>query len=286
MRRGHRRGARTGALHAGRTPRTSGRSRDSSGRSRSCPIRSSPSRSGRAFPFPSGVARMTEREQAGMGDRRPSRRRAGRRGGGDDLPAARVIEGEGFDSSDSIPTCTHRRDRAIACGARGSGDPDVHARRGPFRRSRGDERVADRQRGLVGPDGPHRGRTGRACGGRGADEHRDRDAPLSSVHLVRAAAQRGRANTEASFLCRARRSSDGATVGPNGKRDARQRPLPGCRGTARAHVRGAFRSHMIVKGRNRDTAWFSMLDSRMAVATRLPLRVGRRGDGHRLGFAT
>ena len=30
---------------------------------------------------------------------------------------------------------------------------------------------------------------------------------------------------------------------------------------------GVFRQHMIVKGRNRDTAWFSMLDSEMAPAS-------------------
>ena len=35
--------------------------------------------------------------------------------------------------------------------------------------------------------------------------------------------------------------------------DARRAPL-------RFHLEGTFRQHMVVKGRNRDTAWFAMLD--------------------------
>ena len=55
------------ALHAGRRPGHRGvRGSHLGGRGAARSARALP-RSGRAFPFPSGVARMTEREQAGIG---------------------------------------------------------------------------------------------------------------------------------------------------------------------------------------------------------------------------
>lgn len=39
-----------------------------------------------------------------------------------------------------------------------------------------------------------------------------------------------------------------------------ERALPESRARPRVHLRGVFRQHMIVKDRNRDTAWYSLLD--------------------------
>ena len=39
------------------------------------------------------------------------------------------------------------------------------------------------------------------------------------------------------------------------------RLAPGGASATASRYEGIFRQHMIVKGRNRDTAWFSMLDS-------------------------
>jgi RimJ/RimL family protein N-acetyltransferase len=45
---------------------------------------------------------------------------------------------------------------------------------------------------------------------------------------------------------------------------------------------GVFRQHMIVKGRNRDTAWFAMLDHEWpSVRTRLEDSIAERGGGTR-----
>ena len=42
-------------------------------------------------------------------------------------------------------------------------------------------------------------------------------------------------------------------------RSMRHRGAPPC--ATASHFEGIFRQHVIVKGRNRDTAWYSMLDS-------------------------
>ena len=41
---------------------------------------------------------------------------------------------------------------------------------------------------------------------------------------------------------------------------------------------GVFRQHMIIKGRNRDTAWYSMLDDEWPAVQREPRAVARRRD--------
>jgi RimJ/RimL family protein N-acetyltransferase len=73
-------------------------------------------------------------------------------------------------------------------------------------------------------------------------------------------AQRGRANTEVAFLLLGRAFDDLGYRRAEWKCDAMN-----ARSRAAAHrlgftFEGIFRHHMVVKGRNRDTAWFSMLD--------------------------
>ncbi|MFT5088185.1 MAG: RimJ/RimL family protein N-acetyltransferase [Candidatus Latescibacterota bacterium] len=86
----------------------------------------------------------------------------------------------------------------------------------------------------------------------------DRRIELGHIWYV-AAAQRTRANTEAAYLMLAElfalgyRRAEWKCDGLNEKSRAAAQRLG-------FTYEGTFRQHIIVKGRNRDTAWFSMLD--------------------------
>lgn len=83
---------------------------------------------------------------------------------------------------------------------------------------------------------------------------------LGHIWYVRSA-QRGRANTEAAFLLLREAFERWGYRRAEWKCDslnARSRAAAERLGFT---FEGVFRSHMIVKGRNRDTAWFSMLDT-------------------------
>ena len=83
---------------------------------------------------------------------------------------------------------------------------------------------------------------------------------LGHIWYVRSA-QRGRANTEAVFLLLREAFERWGYRRAEWKCDslnARSRAAAERLGFT---FEGVFRSHMIVKGRNRDTAWFSMLDT-------------------------
>ncbi|HEX7247739.1 MAG TPA: GNAT family protein [Actinomycetota bacterium] len=83
---------------------------------------------------------------------------------------------------------------------------------------------------------------------------------LGHIWYVRAA-QRGRANTEAAFLLLREAFERWGYRRAEWKCDALNAPSRAAAERLGFTFEGVFRSHMIVKGRNRDTAWFSMLDS-------------------------
>jgi RimJ/RimL family protein N-acetyltransferase len=87
----------------------------------------------------------------------------------------------------------------------------------------------------------------------------DRRIELGHIWYV-PAAQRGRANTEVAFLMLGR-----AFDGLGYRRAEWKCDALNARSRAAAErlgftYEGVFRHHMVVKGRNRDTAWFSMLE--------------------------
>lgn len=83
---------------------------------------------------------------------------------------------------------------------------------------------------------------------------------LGHIWYVRAA-QRGRANTEAAFLVLREAFERWGYRRAEWKCDALNARSRAAAERLGFTFEGVFRSHMIVKGRNRDTAWFSMLDS-------------------------
>jgi RimJ/RimL family protein N-acetyltransferase len=88
---------------------------------------------------------------------------------------------------------------------------------------------------------------------------RDRRIELGHIWYV-PAAQRGRANTEVTYLLLRDafdRLGDRRVEWKCDALNARSRAAAGRLGFT---FEGVFRQHMIVKGRNRDTAWFSMTD--------------------------
>jgi RimJ/RimL family protein N-acetyltransferase len=83
---------------------------------------------------------------------------------------------------------------------------------------------------------------------------------LGHIWYVRPA-QRGRANTEAAFLLLREAFERWGYRRAEWKCDALNARSRAAAERLGFTFEGIFRSHMIVKGRNRDTAWFSMLDS-------------------------
>jgi RimJ/RimL family protein N-acetyltransferase len=83
---------------------------------------------------------------------------------------------------------------------------------------------------------------------------------LGHIWYVRSA-QRGRANTEAAFLLLERAFERWGYRRAEWKCDALNARSRAAAERLGFTFEGVFRSHMIVKGRNRDTAWFSMLDA-------------------------
>ncbi len=81
---------------------------------------------------------------------------------------------------------------------------------------------------------------------------------LGHIWYVRAA-QRGRANTEAAFLLLRQAFESWGYRRAEWKCDALNARSRAAAERLGFTFEGVFRSHMIVKGRNRDTAWFSML---------------------------
>jgi RimJ/RimL family protein N-acetyltransferase len=81
---------------------------------------------------------------------------------------------------------------------------------------------------------------------------------LGHIWYVRAA-QRGRANTEAAFLLLREAFEAWRYRRVEWKCDALNARSRAAAERLGFTFEGVFRSHMIVKGRNRDTAWFSML---------------------------
>jgi RimJ/RimL family protein N-acetyltransferase len=88
----------------------------------------------------------------------------------------------------------------------------------------------------------------------------DRRIEIGHIWYV-PSAQRTRANTEAAYLL-LRRAFDGlGHRRVEWKCDALNAPSRAAAARLGFTFEGIFRRHMIVKGRNRDTAWFSMLDT-------------------------
>jgi len=83
---------------------------------------------------------------------------------------------------------------------------------------------------------------------------------LGHIWYVRAA-QRGRANTETAFLLLREAFETWGYRRAEWKCDALNAASQASAERLGFTFEGVFRSHMIVKGRNRDTAWFSMLES-------------------------
>ena len=81
---------------------------------------------------------------------------------------------------------------------------------------------------------------------------------LGHIWYVRSA-QRGRANTEAAFLLLCEAFERWGYRRAEWKCDALNARSRAAAERLGFTFEGVFRSHMIVKGRNRDTAWFSML---------------------------
>ena len=81
---------------------------------------------------------------------------------------------------------------------------------------------------------------------------------LGHIWYVRSA-QRGRANTEAAFLLLREAFERWGYRRAEWKCDALNARSRAAAERLGFTFEGVFRSHMIVKGRNRDTAWFSML---------------------------
>ena len=81
---------------------------------------------------------------------------------------------------------------------------------------------------------------------------------LGHIWYVRSA-QRGRANTEAAFLLLRLAFESWGYRRAEWKCDALNARSRAAAERLGFTFEGVFRSHMIVKGRNRDTAWFSML---------------------------
>ena len=82
---------------------------------------------------------------------------------------------------------------------------------------------------------------------------------LGHIWYVRSA-QRGRANTEAAFLLLRAAFEAWGYRRAEWKCDALNARSRAAAQRLGFTFEGVFRSHMIVKGRNRDTAWFSMLE--------------------------
>ena len=81
---------------------------------------------------------------------------------------------------------------------------------------------------------------------------------LGNIWYVRSA-QRGRANTEAAYLLLREAFGSWGYRRAEWKCDALNARSRAAAERLGFTFEGIFRSHMIVKGRNRDTAWFSML---------------------------
>ncbi|MGZ8630384.1 MAG: GNAT family N-acetyltransferase [Actinomycetota bacterium] len=81
---------------------------------------------------------------------------------------------------------------------------------------------------------------------------------LGHIWYVRSA-QRGRANTEAAFLLLREAFESWGYRRAEWKCDALNERSRAAATRLGFTFEGVFRAHMIVKGRNRDTAWFSML---------------------------
>jgi RimJ/RimL family protein N-acetyltransferase len=88
----------------------------------------------------------------------------------------------------------------------------------------------------------------------------DRRIEIGHIWYV-PAAQRTRANTEAAYLLLRRAFDELGNRRVEWKCDALNARSRAAAERLGFTFEGIFRQHMIVKGRNRDTAWFSMLDA-------------------------
>ena len=88
----------------------------------------------------------------------------------------------------------------------------------------------------------------------------DRRIELGHIWYV-PAAQRGRANTETAYLLMRRAFDELGYRRVEWKCDALNARSRAAAERLGFTFEGVFRQHMIVKGRNRDTAWFSITDS-------------------------
>jgi RimJ/RimL family protein N-acetyltransferase len=88
----------------------------------------------------------------------------------------------------------------------------------------------------------------------------DRRIELGHIWYV-PAAQRGRANTETAYLLMRRAFDDLGYRRVEWKCDALNARSRAAAERLGFTFEGVFRQHMIVKGRNRDTAWFSITDT-------------------------
>jgi RimJ/RimL family protein N-acetyltransferase len=88
----------------------------------------------------------------------------------------------------------------------------------------------------------------------------DRRIELGHIWYV-PAAQRGRANTETAYLLMRRAFDDLGYRRVEWKCDALNARSRAAAERLGFTFEGVFRQHLIVKGRNRDTAWFSITDA-------------------------
>jgi len=88
----------------------------------------------------------------------------------------------------------------------------------------------------------------------------DRRIEIGHIWYV-PSAQRTRTNTEAAYLLLRRAFDELGHRRVEWKCDALNAPSRAAASRLGFTFEGVFRHHMIVKGRNRDTAWFSMLDT-------------------------
>jgi RimJ/RimL family protein N-acetyltransferase len=88
----------------------------------------------------------------------------------------------------------------------------------------------------------------------------DRRIELGHIWYV-PAAQRGRANTETAYLLMRRAFDELGYRRVEWKCDARNARSRAAAERLGFAFEGVFRQHMIVKGHNRDTAWFSITDA-------------------------
>ena len=88
----------------------------------------------------------------------------------------------------------------------------------------------------------------------------DRRIELGHIWYV-PAAQRGRANTETAYLLMRQAFDELGYRRVEWKCDALNARSRAAAERLGFTFEGVFRQHMIVKGRNRDTAWFSMTDT-------------------------